>query len=316
MKVSRVAGCARDRRPDRPTCLAAALLVTAAASAAAEDFTYVVRPGDNPWNLTERYLKSIDYWPRLQEYNRIVEPTRIPPGTRLRIPAGWLRGTPGAVRITHLTGRAEAQRGDDVTGTRLARGEKNGVTVQDAGVDHRVAAHAEREELRVWTDAERHRVDRDVAVGLLLGFDWQAGGDGAVEGDLDERAAARMGGGKKPAGLALEPAKRAFFSEGIDVPLDAEGTRQAEVGLNLAEGGSDAMLAVVGIDEIKDLLLTIGERFAHSVHVNTFWAEGKPGDEEKRQVSKTVRVGGECCRKTLFPCALIPPLVTERETWS
>ena len=79
-----------------------------------------------------------------------------------------------------------------------------------------------------------------------------------------------MRGGQEAARLAVEPAQRALLGESIDVALDPERTRKAEVGLNLAEGGSDAMLAVVGIDEIKDLLLTIGERFAHSVHVNTF----------------------------------------------
>ena len=38
------------------------------------------------------------------------------------------------------------------------------------------------------------------------------------------------------------------------------------------------MLAMMGVDEIEDLLLTIGERFAHSVQVNTFLAEGKYRD--------------------------------------
>jgi predicted dehydrogenase len=48
------------------------------------------------------------------------------------------------------------------------------------------------------------------------------------------------------------------------------------MGLDFAERGSHAMLAVVGVDEIEDLLLTIGERFAHSVQVNTFLAESNP----------------------------------------
>jgi hypothetical protein len=45
--------------------------------------------------------------------------------------------------------------------------------------------------------------------------------------------------------------------------------------LNFAERGRHAGLAVVGVDEIEDLLLAVGERFAHSVHVNTFLAECK-----------------------------------------
>ena len=34
------------------------------------------------------------------------------------------------------------------------------------------------------------------------------------------------------------------------------------------------MLAMMGVDEIEDLLLPIGERFAHSVHVNTLTLKG------------------------------------------
>ena len=32
-----------------------------ARGAPAEDFTYVVKAGDNPWNITSRYLKGIGY---------------------------------------------------------------------------------------------------------------------------------------------------------------------------------------------------------------------------------------------------------------
>jgi hypothetical protein len=43
-----------------------ALLFSIGANAAAADFLYIVRPGDKPWNLSERYLKSFDYWPSLR----------------------------------------------------------------------------------------------------------------------------------------------------------------------------------------------------------------------------------------------------------
>ncbi|WP_341928834.1 LysM peptidoglycan-binding domain-containing protein, partial [Methyloversatilis discipulorum] len=67
--------------------------------ALAADFAYEVRPGDNPWNLTQRYLKDISYWPRIQQYNRISEPRRMVPGSRLLIPEQWLRLQTREVRI-------------------------------------------------------------------------------------------------------------------------------------------------------------------------------------------------------------------------
>jgi hypothetical protein len=57
------------------------------------------------------------------------------------------------------------------------------------------------------------------------------------------------------------------------VPLDSERARQTEVRLNLTERGGYTRLPVVRVDEIKYLLLTIGERFAHSVQVNTIFCQ-------------------------------------------
>ena len=85
------------------------------------------------------------------------------------------------------------QGGNDVLGAWFARGEEDGVAVEDARVDHRVAAYAQGEEFRGGPYAERHGVDGDVAVGLRdLRCDAEAGGDGAEARDLGEGAAARV----------------------------------------------------------------------------------------------------------------------------
>lgn len=55
---------------------------------------YTVRPGDNLWTISETYLVSMDYWQPLGRLNRIVDPLRIPPGTRLQIPLPWLKIRP------------------------------------------------------------------------------------------------------------------------------------------------------------------------------------------------------------------------------
>lgn len=84
---------------------------TTSAVAGERDFRYVVKPGDNPWNLTARYLKNIDYWPRIQTYNNIVAPTTIPPGTVLRIPVAWMRGESLAASVVDLRGDVVAEQG-------------------------------------------------------------------------------------------------------------------------------------------------------------------------------------------------------------
>ena len=91
----------------RPLAALALFLSAAGPASAADDYIYVVRAGDSPWNITTRYLKSIDHWPQLQQYNRIISPDTIPPGTQLRIPAGWLRSRGRPVRITDLQGQVE-----------------------------------------------------------------------------------------------------------------------------------------------------------------------------------------------------------------
>ncbi len=99
----------------------ACLLLSAVQAVAQEaDFRYVVQLGDNPWNITERYLKSINYWPRIQAYNQITSPTTIAPGTVLRIPVAWMRGESVSARVTDVRGQVTAEQHGEIT--LLARG--------------------------------------------------------------------------------------------------------------------------------------------------------------------------------------------------
>ncbi len=107
----------------------ACCLLLAALPAAAADFAYEIRAGDNPWNLTQRYLKDLSYWPRIQQYNRIVEPRRLQPGARLLIPEQWLRLQTREVRIDAVHGEvaltgADGQPRPARVGDRLAPGMK------------------------------------------------------------------------------------------------------------------------------------------------------------------------------------------------
>lgn len=71
---------------------------------AADEFVYTVRPGDNPWNIGQRYLKNPADALRLAKLNRIPDTHRMRPGTSLRIPTRWLRLQPLGARLVAVNG--------------------------------------------------------------------------------------------------------------------------------------------------------------------------------------------------------------------
>ena len=83
-----------------------ALLASTAAHA--QEWLYTVRPGDNIWNITADYLTKMSYWPKLQALNGVVDPERLPPGMKLRIPVAWLKSQPTAARVLNARGEVEA----------------------------------------------------------------------------------------------------------------------------------------------------------------------------------------------------------------
>lgn len=93
-----------------PACLALWVLSLSSA-AATEEFRYQIRQGDNPWNITSRFLKDMAYWPRIQEYNGIGDSaTALQPGTTLRIPMAWMRTIPQTAIIADVHGEVLLQR--------------------------------------------------------------------------------------------------------------------------------------------------------------------------------------------------------------
>lgn len=99
-------------RPFVPWLLAAlALMLAAPATLHAADWAYRVRPGDNIWDLSNRYLKPGISWQRLQDLNHVDDPRHLPPGMRLRIPVSWLRVQPAKARVVAVYGNAVTQAG-------------------------------------------------------------------------------------------------------------------------------------------------------------------------------------------------------------
>jgi hypothetical protein len=76
----------------------------APASAAGEEFTYRVGAGDTLIGLSARLLLEPRRWPELQRRNRIADPRRMPRGSAVRIPYGWLRISRQPARVIERSG--------------------------------------------------------------------------------------------------------------------------------------------------------------------------------------------------------------------
>lgn len=81
-------------------------------TAAAEVVLYTMAPGDNPWTVSQRYLADMADWARVVRLNGLSDARRIAPGTRLRIPVGWLRTEPSTAEVLHHHGAVELYRAD------------------------------------------------------------------------------------------------------------------------------------------------------------------------------------------------------------
>jgi len=71
-----------------------------------EDWVYTVRPGDTLWNISQDYLKNVSLWPKIQKYNQIKNPKYLLPGSRLLIPANWLKLPPSPAIVIAISGTA------------------------------------------------------------------------------------------------------------------------------------------------------------------------------------------------------------------
>lgn len=84
------------------------LMLLFATAAPAQEWHYTVRPGDNLWDVSTRYLMAVDYWPKLQALNGVTDPEHLPPGTKLRIPVAWLKRLPAKAMVLAVQGQVQA----------------------------------------------------------------------------------------------------------------------------------------------------------------------------------------------------------------
>ena len=147
-------------------------------------------------------------------------------------------------QVALQSGFAIDQRGDDVAFPGLAEFENHGVSVADVGVDHGIAADFEGEGAGVARDSQRGDVDRNAALSLVLDVLGHAGGDVAVDRDVEDFSAVqffRENDGARFSGESLDDAfafERAQVAHGRGlagkpkVALDLTG-RWHEAGLTL-----------------------------------------------------------------------------------
>lgn len=93
---------------------------------AQQDRVHVVQPGDNLHDLAQRYLDDPRQWPELQRHNRVGNPRRLMPGSRLVIPAALARPEPAAADVLHVAGPATVTPVAGHTTAPLAMGEQVG----------------------------------------------------------------------------------------------------------------------------------------------------------------------------------------------
>jgi hypothetical protein len=136
------------------------------------------------------------------------------------------------------------------------------VAVEDAGVAHRVSAHTEHVLTRVATGERGHL---DVLLDVLLGQHGRAGGNAADDGQ-----ATRAHGLLRLVDEQLEGARlgriapqEADLLEVREVRVDGRRRGQADRLADVADGRRVPVLGRVALDELEDLLLTLGQVQVH-----------------------------------------------------
>ncbi len=75
----------------------------------ADTWQYAVQPGDSIWSVTARYLDPRVSYRKLQRLNRVRQPLRLAPGTRLTVPLDWMRRVDDEARVQSVHGRVEIE---------------------------------------------------------------------------------------------------------------------------------------------------------------------------------------------------------------
>ena len=71
----------------------------------------IVIKGDSLINICNQYLDSENHWKEIARINRLPDPDKIEPGTKIFFPLAYLKGTPLEGKVTSIQGAATVQMG-------------------------------------------------------------------------------------------------------------------------------------------------------------------------------------------------------------
>jgi len=80
------------------------LLLLGGGTVRADEWVYTFRPGDTLWVLCSTYVAEPDCWNKVALRNKIANPRRISPGTKLYLPIAWLKVQPAKAKVLTVEG--------------------------------------------------------------------------------------------------------------------------------------------------------------------------------------------------------------------
>lgn len=135
--------CHRHVRRNILACALFSVIPIAYAETGNKVLEYTIQPGDTLIQLGQRHLLQAQQWTQLQQENRITDPHRLKPGSRLRIPAKLLRHAPSELLLESVNGTVRWRKPDGdwqtaKVGDRLGEGVEIS-TSEDASASLRLA---------------------------------------------------------------------------------------------------------------------------------------------------------------------------------
>jgi hypothetical protein len=101
---------------------AAIVLLSFAGLASAGGTVHIVQRGDNLYSLARDYLENPSQWRELQTLNRVRDPLRLTPGTRLVIPGALMRPQPATAQVLHVAGASTIDHSPAQVGQQVPEG--------------------------------------------------------------------------------------------------------------------------------------------------------------------------------------------------
>ena len=163
----------------RSTLVGGMLALGTVHSLAKDELTiYTVQAGDTLSQIAQTQLSNPEAWRQLQRLNKVVDPNRLAPGSKLKLPLGLSRAQPGEAQVLWVQGDTRVKRHKSGHFVALAVGESlTSGDVLETGAESSLTLR--------FADKSRMMVSPNSRLQLSkLTFDAKTGGAG-VQADLD-----------------------------------------------------------------------------------------------------------------------------------